>query len=155
MKPAAAVIKEGDLRSFNDDIKYVYFGRRKATNDHNGVVCVGYKIDKTGTVLRMAVAFCSPEDIFEKRESRDRVNARIVSGAYEELVKDVNEISEENPLFSDMSYEDIIGLVVIALNSAIPADWADFRSYLNDAKPYPKFARIKLPWWLSNVKMEQ
>ena len=157
MKPEAAKqqeLNEDDLRSFNEDIKYVYFGRRKASNKHDGVVCVGYKIDKSGTVLRLAAAFCSPEDIFEKSESRKRVNVRINAGAFEDLVKDVAEISEDNPLFSDMKYEEIISLSVAALNSAIPPFWrANYKTFLNNAKPYPKFARIPLPWWLSNVTL--
>ena len=145
--------QEENLRNFNKDTRYVYFGRDKKGNGHKGVVCVGYKVDASGTVLRLAVAFCSPEDTFVKKESHARINARINSGAYEDLVKDVEEISEDNPLFSALTYEEIINLVVIALNSSIPADWADYKSYLNNKKPYPKFARIRLPWWLSNVKM--
>ena len=155
MKPEAQPkLNEEDLRVFSDDIKYVYFGRKKGTNDHKGVVCVGYKIDKTGTVLRLAVVFCSPSDVFAKSESHDRIKVRINAGAFEELVKDIDEISEENPLFTDMKYEDIIALIETAVNSAIPADWADYISYLNNSeKPYPKFARIPLPWWLTPVKL--
>ena len=153
MKPEAK-LNEEDLRSFNEDIKYVYFGRRKASNNHDGVVCVGYKVDKSGTVLRLAASFCSPEDIFEKNESRKRVNVRINAGAFEDLVKDVAEISEDNPLFSDMTYEDIINIIVVALNTSIPKNWsADYKTYLNGAKQYPKFARIRLPWWLSEVAL--
>lgn len=145
--------QEENLRNFTKDTRYVYFGRDKQGNGHKGVVCVGYKVDESGTVLRLAVAFCSPEDTFVKKESHARINARINSGAYEDLVKDINEISEDNPLFSDLKYEEIIHLVVAAINSSIPADWADYKAYLNNKKPYPKFARIKLPWWLADVKM--
>ncbi len=145
--------QEENLRNFNKDTRYVYFGRNKENNNHGGIVCVGYRVDDSGTVLRLSVAFCSPEDVFVKKESHERILARMDKGAFEDLVKDIEEISADNPLFSDMKYEEIIDIIVTALNSAIPADWADYKSYLNNKKPYPKFARIKLPWWLANVRM--
>jgi len=145
--------EEENLRNFNDDIKYIYFGRAEKNNNHKGVVCIGYKVDKTGTVLRMGVAFCSPEDVFAKEESRRRVLKRIANNAYEELVKDPSEISEDNPLFSNMRYEDVVKLIAISFNSSIPAEWnTSYKSYLNNSKEvYPTFARIKLPWWVATL----
>lgn len=145
-------IEEENLRVFENDIKFVYFGRTAGTNEHKGVVCVGYKTDKTGTVLRMAVAFCSPSDIFEKQESRRRVVLRMNGGAFEELVKDPNEISEDNPLFSAMRYEEVVALISTAFNSAVPDKWSsNYRDYLNGKQVYPTFAKIKIPWWIGNV----
>jgi hypothetical protein len=147
-----AINQQEKLYNFNRDTKYVYFGRDKKNNKHKGVTCVGYKIDDSGTVLRLAVAFCSPEDTFTKKESHVRINARINSDAYEDLIKDIEEISPDNPLFFNITHEKIINLIILAINSTIPANWENYKSYLSNKKVYPKFARIKLPKWFTNIK---
>ena len=57
---------ESHLKGFTP-VRYVYFGRKEGTNVHDGVVSVGYTISDDGQLLRIAIAFCSPEDIFSKK----------------------------------------------------------------------------------------
>lgn len=162
MTPAqlAKAVKEGKLG--NEDylagfspVRYVYFGRKEGTNTHNGVVSVGYTISDNGKVLKIAAAFCSPEDIFSKKKTQVIIHGRIAWGKTED-------IEATDKLFSEMRYEEIIDIIKFNVNSAFNSVVMDIngqKAYTtigeyvkaNLFTNYPSFAEVNFPWWFKGI----
>jgi len=71
------------------DLNYRYFRnnnlfKQKQTNiNHNGVICIGYKIIKEnqdGIKFSLCVAFCSPKDSFSRRKAKEQLVERYFNG---------------------------------------------------------------------------
>ena len=145
---------EDHLKGFSP-VRYVYFGRKEGTNVHNGVVSVGYTISNDGKLLRIAVAFCSPEDIFSKKKTQAIIHGRIAWSKTED-------IEAEDKLFSDMRYEEIIEIIKFSVNSAFNSVVTDFNGQqtfdnigqyvkANLFNDYPSFAEVNFPWWFKGI----
>ena len=56
-----------------ENYKFIYFNRPTKNNtDHNGVICVAYRITHTQNdpILDYSICFCSPKDRFSKKIAR-------------------------------------------------------------------------------------
>lgn len=158
MTPAqvAKSVKEGNeeyLKGFSP-VRYVYFGRTEGTNVHKGVVCVGYTINDEGTILKIAIAFCSPEDIFSKKKTQAIIHGRISWGKTED-------IEATDRLFNEMRYEEIIEIIKGVINSDFHdvvsningQNFGTIGSYVKALKHmhYPSFAEVNFPWWFKGI----
>lgn len=145
---------ESHLKGFTP-VRYVYFGRKEGTNVHDGVVSVGYTISDDGKLLRIAIAFCSPEDIFSKKKTQAIIHGRIAWSKTED-------IEAEDKLFSDMRYEEIIEIIKFNVNgtfNSVVMDINGEQTYTTIGEyvkahlfaDYPSFAEVNFPWWFKGI----
>lgn len=155
MTPAqlAKAVKNGKLADVDplagfSTVRYAYFGRKKGTNSHNGVTAVGYTISADGKTLRIAVAYCSPDDIFSKKKTQAAIHGRIAWGKTEDIEGD----------FKEMRYEEIVNIIKKHLNDAyyntigsIGCTSAKEYAKATLFKAFPSFAEVNFPWWFKGI----
>ena len=152
----AKAVKKGKLNNvaLNDGFsnpRYAYFGRQENTNKHNGVTAVGYTMSTDGKILRIAVAYCSPNDIFSKKKTQAAIIGRILWGKTED-------IEATDTLFTDMRYEQIINIIKKQLNDTYfniigEVGCTSAKTYAK-ATSYTKlasFAEVNFPWWFTGI----
>jgi len=75
--------KEFKKMLLDSELKFRYFRNYKyhpkTSNNHGGVICIGYKIlreDASGIKLGFSVSFCSPKDHFSRTEAKRQILKR-------------------------------------------------------------------------------
>lgn len=130
--------KEGDLR-------FVYFGRKKDTNVHAGVACIGYSVK--GNKLTLSVAFCGPQDIFSKKKARSIIIGRMASKAITLNAEDFGLAS-----FEGVKYEKLVEIIKDAMNGSMPKGKTIYQVVKESKhKVRPAFANVFIPWWFDGV----
>lgn len=70
-----------------DGLRYVYFGDTSGTHYHNGVVAVGYWFNPETKKMQYAVAFCSPNDRFNRKKAHAIIKGRMKAGVFIETAE--------------------------------------------------------------------
>lgn len=147
---SAGKIAEDGLKGFSP-VRYAYFGRTKGTNIHEGVTCVGYTISDDEKILKVAIAFCSPGDIFNKEKSHAAIHGRIAWGKTEDIE------APEGVSFIGMRYEEIVNVIKAQVDfvyaDVITKGFDDVKSFVkaHNYKTFPSFAEVNLPWWFKGI----
>lgn len=141
-------------------VRYVYFGRTEGTNVHNGVTSVGYTISDDGRTMKVAVAFCSPEDIFSKKKTQAIIHGRISWGKTEDIEITDEDVAAGAISFKEARYEDIINIIRTMITESYEDTFAPenggFASIFefvkaNKFNAFPSFAEVNFPWWFKGI----
>lgn len=65
-------------------MNYIYLGRSKGDNKHEGVICVGYIINEDQILF--TTSFCSPKDPFSRPKAHLILQGRLAKGNHETIV---------------------------------------------------------------------
>jgi hypothetical protein len=125
-------------------MRYIYFNRNKKVANHDGIICVGYEYSENNTELNLAVTFCAPGDVFNKKTKvHDKLPGRLAKNKCLKIVG----------IKPNMKYEEVTALVKSILNKAIPKGYTNVKDYVkaHNYKKYPEFAGVRLPFWFKGV----